>query len=102
MMKTPPEKKWKQRKRGIWQIVHKMQMDFGIRLSLYMERNGELFLYQSHDDAAWEKAVPVREALKPKNFITLAEAELTSAAQSSQALPASQRGSDLDKPKRSA
>ena len=39
---TPPEKRWKQRKTGILKIVHKMQQDFGIRLSFYMERNGFL------------------------------------------------------------
>ena len=75
-----------------------MQKDFNIRLSIYMERNGELFCYQSHDDAAWEKEVPVKELVKPKNFITLAEDEKqgldspTSSASSTPALESPQPG----------
>lgn len=40
-----------------------------------MERNGQLFCYQSHEDAAWEKTAAIKEKLRPKNFTTLAEHE---------------------------
>ncbi|OAQ57754.1 hypothetical protein VFPPC_12378 [Pochonia chlamydosporia 170] len=73
-MKTPPEKRWKQRKSGIMKKVQNMHWDFGAKAALYLERNGELFVYRSHEDFAWKDATFfATQILTPEDFITVAQ-----------------------------
>lgn len=74
-MKTPDAKHWKQRKSGIMKKAHGMHWKFGAKVALYMERNGELFAYESHVDFAWEEAaVLATQILTPDDYVTLAQA----------------------------
>lgn len=73
-MKTPPEKHWKQRKAGAMKKAHDMHWTFGARVALYLERDGELFVYRSHEDFGWEAAnFLATQIVTPSNFITLAQ-----------------------------
>lgn len=75
-MRTPIEKKWKQRKSSVTKKAHEMHWDFGVKVALYIERYGEMVVYQSHEDFTWVSAASrASQVLTPKNFITLAQDE---------------------------
>ncbi|KAF5128394.1 uncharacterized protein G6M90_00g069230 [Metarhizium brunneum] len=92
-MKTPVDKQWKQRTSGIMKKAHGMHWTFGVKVALYLERDGELFVYRSHEDFAWEAATFLaKQILTPNDFITLAQDMSSRRAQQSTPLPSSEQG----------
>lgn len=49
--------------------VHAMHELLGVKVALYLERNGEIFAYQSHDNFAWDYAAFLAaQILTPEDF----------------------------------